>query len=42
MINKISLKRLLNSKEISHAVLFILEDDGITGQIITVDGGINL
>jgi 3-oxoacyl-[acyl-carrier protein] reductase len=39
LIEKIPLQRLGNPLDISRAVLFLLESDYITGQIISIDGG---
>ncbi len=39
MINKIPLKRLGDPLDIIRTILFLLESDYITGQIINVDGG---
>jgi NAD(P)-dependent dehydrogenase (short-subunit alcohol dehydrogenase family) len=39
MINKIPLKRLGDPLDIIRTIIFLLESDYITGQVITVDGG---
>ena len=41
-INNLSIKRVGNPKEIANVILFLCEDESsfITGQIISVDGGI--
>jgi len=42
IISKIPLKRLGSTKDIAQAVLFLLQNNYITGQIINVDGGRSL
>jgi len=39
IVNQTSQKRLLSPKEIADAVVFLLKNDGITGQTIILDGG---
>lgn len=39
LINKIPLKRMGYSSEIAQTAIFLAENDYITGQVITVDGG---
>ena len=36
------IKRWIKSEEIAHAVKFLLENDAIVGQILTVDLGMGL
>jgi len=36
------IQRFVNADEIAHAAVAVLENDAITGQIITVDGGLSL
>lgn len=42
LLNKTSQKRLVETEEIARAVIFLLENDAITGQTIVVDNGFNL
>lgn len=39
---KIHTGRFVTSEEIAHTVVYILENDSLTGQVITVDGGLTL
>ncbi len=39
IIRRLSQKRLIRPEEIARAVVFLLENDGITGQVLVVDGG---
>ncbi len=39
MLDRVALKRQGNPKDIAEAVLFLVESDYITGQIINIDGG---
>ena len=39
---KISLKKFGNTKNISSTIDFCIENDYLTGQILTIDGGLNL
>ncbi len=39
---KVMINRYVTANEIAHAVVSILENNAITGQIITVDGGLSL
>ncbi len=36
------INRYVAADEIAHAAIGVLENDAITGQIITVDGGLSL
>jgi len=40
--NANNIKRFVNAEEIAHTAIFIAENDAITGQIITIDGGLEL
>ena len=42
VIGTTKIGRWIQSPEIAHAVIFLAENDAITGQIITVDGGTSL
>ena len=39
IIRKVPLKKMGDETDISNAVLFLIESDYVTGQIINVDGG---
>lgn len=36
------IKRFIKPEEIAHSVIYLLENDAVTGQVLTVDGGILL
>jgi 3-oxoacyl-[acyl-carrier protein] reductase len=38
--NETLIKRMIQPEEIAHAVIFLCENDAMTGQIISVDGGV--
>lgn len=40
--SRTTIKRFVTADEIAHAAIAVLENDAITGQIITVDGGLSL
>ncbi|MEK6825626.1 MAG: SDR family oxidoreductase [Nanoarchaeota archaeon] len=42
IINCMPQKKLIQPEEIAQAVVFLLENDGVTGQILVVDGGYTL
>eukprot|EP01080_Neovahlkampfia_damariscottae_P000715 gene715-8967_t len=42
VLTKISLKKFGNTKNISSAIDFCIENDYLTGQVLTIDGGLNL
>jgi hypothetical protein len=42
MADSVPLKRHGDLKDVSDAVIYLLKNDFLTGQIINVDGGINL
>ncbi len=40
--SKTIINRYITTDEIAHTAIFILENDAITGQVITIDGGLSL